>query len=121
MEGDQTVLGVIIAVVGVAGSVLVAAISRPHPDPPGPRPSGEPVQARDLTTIAGIAEVVASQSHKIQSLEARQLEHEEHARLQDRTIQALRRWAAVLETALRSTGASVPEPNPEDAPLIRGS
>ncbi|WP_377271941.1 hypothetical protein [Peterkaempfera sp. SMS 1(5)a] len=121
MQGDQTVLGVIIAVVGVAGSVLVAVVSRPHPEPAPPPVPGRPVEARDLTTIAAVAEVVASQSREIQALKTRQAEHEEHARLQDRTIQALRRWAAILETALRSTGATVPEPEPEDAPLVRGS
>ena len=114
MESEPGLLGVVVAVLGVVGSIVVAWISTPRRED---EDKEEPV--RDLTTIAGLAQVLTDQGHQISELQRKQLEHEEHARVQDRTIRALRRWALVLETALRSTGATVPEPTPEDAPLVR--
>lgn len=115
---NDALASLIVGLSAVVGSVVVARISRPEPDP-------HAAPAQDLTTIAGLAAALTENrtetSRQIAELQARQLEHEAHARLQDRTIRALRRWAAALEGALRSTGATMPEPDPEDAPLIRGA
>ncbi|MHC3429091.1 hypothetical protein [Streptomyces sp. DT18] len=40
--------------------------------------------------------------------------------VKDRTIGAPRRYVLRLQAALRSTGTAVPEPDPDDADLIRG-
>lgn len=103
--------------IGGAVAMGVAWVSRV------PRAELEP----DMTTIEGLARVVTEQGKtitmqgdKIAVLEQRNREHTEHSALQDRTIRALRRWALALETALRGTGADVPDPEPEDAPLISG-
>lgn len=118
MGAEGGILGVVVAVVGIYGAVLVAKISNP-----GPREQVVVVEheelAHDMTTIEGLARVVTAQGQKINTLEQREREHTEHAALQDRTIRALRRWAQALENALVGTGAVVPAPEPEDAPLIR--
>lgn len=118
MGADSLVGAVILAVIGLLGSVLVARVSNPGQKEDASVEAGG--RTRDLTTIAGIAEVVAEQGREISALQKTQAEHEEHARFQDRTIQAFRRWAKVLETALRGTGAQVPEPEDADKPYIRG-
>lgn len=119
---DDATATVIAAGLAAGGAAIVAKLSRPDSAAPEPH---------DLTTIAGLAAALtetraqqarqdAEHARQIAALQVRQQEHEDHARVQDRTIQALRRWAAALEGALRSTGATMPEPIPEDAPLIRG-
>jgi len=88
MGGDSTVLGVIIAVVGVVGSVLVARISTPRsptprPDaPPAALPPGEGLSVspeiwRSLsgriseleTKVAGLTEAVSKQTERVTFLE----------------------------------------------------
>lgn len=115
---DQTAT-VIAAGFAAAGGVLVAKLSRPDSAPataPGPH---------DLTTIAGLAalltETRTETSRQITELQARQLEHEQHARLQDRIIGAFRRRSGVLEDAMRAAGVPIPPPDPADAALISGS
>ncbi len=115
MGGDQTVLGIAVAVVGGLTSVLVARISRT------PKDDGGDVRPRtqDLTTIAGLAQEVIRLGDAVAVLTTEQEAQREHSRLQDLTIRALRRYILVLEGALRRLGADVPEPEPADAPLIR--
>jgi hypothetical protein len=112
-EGNSGLLAIII---GAVASVVIAWISKPRPAPP----IEEPEREQDLTTLAGIAAVVTEQQQRIRDLEAAQLAQREHAAVQDRTIGALRRYVLRLQAALRSTGAPVPEPDPDDADLIRG-
>ncbi|MGX9921800.1 hypothetical protein ACWIG4_18320 [Streptomyces sp. NPDC002248] len=110
--GEGTALGALSVVVGGIASVVVAWISKPRDR----ADDGEP----DLSTLAGIAAVVTEQQQRIRDLEAAQVAQREHAAVQDRTIGALRRYVLRLQAALRSTGAPVPEPDPDDADLIRG-
>lgn len=117
MGGENTVLGVIIAVVGSLSAVLVARVSRPPAVPPEPLPAG--ARKEDLTTIAGLAAEVIRLGEAVSALTSEQEAQREHSRLQDMTIRALRRYILVLEAALRRLGADVPEPDPADAHLIR--
>ncbi|MFJ4434616.1 hypothetical protein [Streptomyces sp. NPDC088923] len=112
--GEGTALGALSVVVGGIASVVVAWISKPRDRDEG----GD--REQDLTTLAGIAAVVTEQQQRIRDLEAAQVAQREHAAVQDRTIGALRRYVLRLQAALRSTGAPVPEPDPDDADLIRG-
>ncbi|MGW2267056.1 hypothetical protein [Streptomyces koyangensis] len=112
---DGTLLGAASIVVGGIASVVVAWISRPRAAPTDADPPDG-----DLSTVAGIATVVAQQQQSIVRLEAAQARQREHSAAQDRTITALRRYVLALQGALRRSGTPIPEPEPEDADLIRG-
>lgn len=114
MLTDSTT-GLIAILVGGAVSIAVAWISRPRPVV-----ADGPADAPDLTTIAGIAAVVAQQGEQLREAEDR-IEGLEAARVADgRVIRALRRYVAQLQEALRQLGTEVPEPSEDDAPLIKG-
>ncbi|MFJ3170648.1 hypothetical protein ACIPJK_07660 [Streptomyces roseus] len=111
----ESTTGLIAILVGGAVSIAVAWISRPRP-----APADAPDDAPDLTTITGIARVVAQQGEQLREAEAR-IQGLEIAREADgRVIRALRRYVAQLQEALRQLGTEVPEPAPDDAPLIKG-
>lgn len=109
---DESTATVIAAAFATAGGVIVAKLSKPDPS------AAEP---HDLTTIAGLAAALTEQRTQISELQARQLGHEEHARLQDRIIAAFRRRSGVLEGAMRAAGVPIPDLDPADAELISGS
>ncbi|MFC8176517.1 hypothetical protein [Streptomyces sp. NPDC057325] len=106
MQSELT--GVLSILVGGLVSVVVAWISRPRPRKDE---SEEEEPRQDLTTIAGIAAVVAEQGVRISELEAAR-EHD------GRVIAALRRYVLALKTAMRTAGVEPPEPAPDDVPLI---
>lgn len=111
---SEAMMGALSITVGGLASVAVAWISKPRlaVEAPGDGP--------DLTTIAGIAAVVAQQGAEMRAAEER-IDQLETARASDgRLIRALRRRCAQLEESLRQLGAAVPEPAPDDAPLIKG-
>ncbi|MEV7584378.1 hypothetical protein [Streptomyces erythrochromogenes] len=108
-------MGAMSITVGGLASIAVAWISRPRA-----APATEDTAGPDLTTIAGIAAVVAQQGEKLGAAEQRIGELETGRATDGRLIRALRRRCAQLEEALRQLGAAVPEPAPDDAPLIKG-
>jgi hypothetical protein len=112
---QTVILPIILGILASAGVVLAARVARPPKEQPVPH--GQ----QDLTTISGLAEVLVRQGEQIEELQRQHAEHEAHARIQDLTIRALRRWATALQEALRSTGADVPDPHPEDVAYINGS
>ncbi|MGW2582138.1 hypothetical protein ACWCYZ_12500 [Streptomyces virginiae] len=114
MLTDSTT-GLIAILVGGAVSIAVAWISRPRAVI-----ADGPVDVPDLTTIAGIAAVVAQQGEQLRDAEERIVDLESQRATDGRLIRALRRRCAQLETALRQLGGEVPEPAPDDAPLIIG-
>ncbi|MFF4848015.1 hypothetical protein [Streptomyces sp. NPDC001194] len=111
----ESTTGLIAILVGGGVSIAVAWISRPHP-----APAARPEDGPDLTTIAGIAAVVAQQGDQLRDAGDR-IDDLEAAREADgRVIRALRRYVAQLQEAFRQLGTEVPEPAPDDAPLIKG-
>ncbi|MFD6874543.1 MULTISPECIES: hypothetical protein [unclassified Streptomyces] len=120
---SEALMGAVSITIGGLASVAVALISRPRPAPA----DGAPDDGPDLTTITGIAKVVARQGEQLlqQGEDLREagvrIEQLETGRAADgRLIRALRRRCTQLEAALRQLGAEVPEPAPDDAPLIKG-
>ncbi|WP_432114004.1 hypothetical protein [Streptomyces sp. S1] len=113
----EAVTGVLSILVGGVVSVAVAWISRPRirketdeEEPDGSR--------QDLTTIAGIAAVVAEQGEEARRQSAR-ISELEAARAHDgRVIAALRRYVLALKSVMREAGVEPPEPAPDDVPLI---
>ncbi|MGW4803018.1 hypothetical protein [Kitasatospora sp. NPDC004272] len=121
------VWGAVAVAAATLGSVLVAKISRPrdHEDEEQKTPSPT---VGDLTTIAGLAQEMIRLRGRVSELECEQTSlqsaltaQQEHSRLQDERTGALRRYIRRLETALRDLGAAVPDPDPADFHLIRGS
>ncbi|MEU6294996.1 hypothetical protein [Streptomyces erythrochromogenes] len=112
---NEATMGALSIMVGGLASIAVAWISRPRK-----APADGPEDGPDLTTIAGIAAVVAQQGEKLGAAEQRIDELESGRAADGRLIRALRRRCAQLEEALRQLGAAVPEPAPDDAPLIKG-
>lgn len=114
---SEAVTGALSILVGGVSAVAVAWIGRPRSQKPGeevetaePRP--------DLTTIAGIAAVVAQQGEDVRQ-QADRIAGLEAAREHDgRVIAALRRYVLALKTAMRDAGVEPPEPAPDDAPLV---
>lgn len=100
---DGGLYGIAALVIGGAFSMGVAYIGRPKNEPVEP----------DLSTLAGVAAAFVEQSHRIDVLEVEQ--QQDRAR-----IGAFSRYMATLQDALRRAGLPVPDPAPEDAPLIRG-
>ena len=126
-DTPNSVLGVVIAVVGIMGSILVARMSRTK-EPAESGPSLPAPGRAELTTIAGLAAEMVRLRDRVAELESgntvltlAQAAQQEHARRQDETTGALRRYVRRLETALRELGAAVPDPDPADAHLIRAS
>jgi hypothetical protein len=111
------VWGAVAIAVSVLGSVLVARISRPR-DHQEDDPKAAPAPA-ELTTIAGLAQEMVRLQGKVAELETAQSAQQEHSRLQDLTVGALRRYVRRLETALQDAGVAVPPPDAADAHLIR--
>lgn len=106
---DSGAYGLLALVIGGVFSMGVAAISRP-------RGEAEP----DLTTIAGLAEELVLQRRRSDT-QARRLDALAAEQQQDRArLGAYGRYMAVLQDALRRHGLPVPDPDPADAPLIRG-
>ncbi|MFF5421790.1 hypothetical protein [Streptomyces misionensis] len=108
--------GVLSILVGGVVSVAVAWISRPRARKPDEEVEAEPRQ--DLTTIAGIASVVAQQGERVRQQEARITELEAGRAHDSQVIAALRRYVLALRSALQDAGAETPEPAPADAHLI---
>ncbi|MFE1350040.1 hypothetical protein [Streptomyces sp. NPDC058757] len=116
MQGEA-VTGVLSILVGGVVSVAVAWISRPRARKPDEEvEAAEPRQ--DLTTIAGIAAVVAQQGEKVREQDARISELEAGREQDGRVIAALRRYVLALRAALQEAGAEPPEPAPDDVHLI---
>jgi uncharacterized coiled-coil protein SlyX len=114
---SEAVTGVLSILVGGVVSVAVAWISRPRARKPDEEvEAAEPRQ--DLTTIAGIASVVAQQGEKVRQQEARITELEAGRAHDSQVIAALRRYVLALRSALQDAGAETPEPAPADAHLI---
>jgi hypothetical protein len=116
----EAVTGALSILVGGVSAVAVAWISRPRArkDPEG---ETEAAEARpDLTTIAGIAQVVVQQGEDARKDRARITELEAGRERDARVIAALRRYVIALKTAMRERGVEPPEPAPDDAPLIAG-
>jgi hypothetical protein len=114
MEASSGLWGAVTVAIGVVGSVTMSWIgrTRDHDDPKEPAPA-------ELTTIAGLAQGMVRLQSRVQELETAQTAQQEHARLQDLTVGALRRYVRRLETALRDAGVAVPPPDAADAHLIR--
>ncbi|SFF11261.1 hypothetical protein SAMN05216251_108207 [Actinacidiphila alni] len=104
MENPETWLGVLAIAITTAGAVVMKWINRGRPEVQLYEPAD--LDGADLTTIAGIATVVSRQSLKISALEAK--------------TAAQGRYQRVLVAALLRAGVPVPDPDPEDEPLIRG-
>ncbi|MFE0651329.1 hypothetical protein ACFVZH_22350 [Streptomyces sp. NPDC059534] len=113
---SEAVTGALSILVGGVSAVAVAWIGRPRTRQPGEEVEAEP--RPDLTTIAGIAAVVAQQGEKVRDQEARISDLEAGRERDGRVIAALRRYVLALKTAMRDAGVEPPEPAPEDAPLI---
>ncbi|MEE4541005.1 hypothetical protein V2S66_03355 [Streptomyces sp. V4-01] len=108
MDSPTTWLGVVAAAIATGGGVATAWLARGRQQEVPmavPDPAPELVDA-DLSTLAGIAQVVSRQSMKISALERR--------------AAAEARYRRRLAAALREEGLPVPDPDPEDAPLLRG-
>lgn len=103
MESPETWLGLLAVAITTAGAVAMKWLGRRQGLPVA---ESADLDGADLTTIAGIAQVVSRQSLKISALETR--------------VAAQGRYQRLLETALRDAGLPVPRPDPEDEPLIRG-
>ncbi|MGW4850135.1 hypothetical protein ACWEPZ_02740 [Streptomyces sp. NPDC004288] len=114
---SEAVTGALSILVGGVSAVAVAWISRPRS-----AKQGEEVEAaeprQDLTTIAGIAAVVAQQGEKVREQDGRISELEAGRAHDGRVIAALRRYVLALRTALQEAGAETPEPAPDDVHLI---
>jgi len=117
---SEVVTGVLSILVGGVVSVAVAYVSRPGARKAEPS-EAEPSEARpDLTTIAGIAQVVVQQGEDARKDRARIAELEAAREHDARVIAALRRYVLALKGAIRDAGLEPPEPAPEDAPLVAG-
>lgn len=103
MDATNSLWGAVALAIATIGSVLVAKISRPQKDD---------VAHADLNTIAGLAQQMVRLNSRVTELEAEQT-------VQDATISALQRYTQILKKALRGSGATVPEPDPLDAPYLR--
>ncbi|MEV7422887.1 hypothetical protein [Streptomyces sp. NPDC091212] len=112
MDEPSTWWGVIALAITTVGGVATAWMARERPrEVRVPEPSAPELAGADLSTLAGIATVVARQSRKISSLETEQAATV--ARLG-----ALSRYIRVLQGTIRQAGLPVPEPDPSDLPLI---
>ncbi|MGW4705005.1 hypothetical protein [Streptomyces sp. NPDC004285] len=117
---SEVVTGVLSILVGGVVSVAVAWISRPGARKP-PDDEAESTEVRpDLSTIAGIAQVVVQQGEDARKDRGRITELEAAREHDARVIGALRRYVLALKTAMRDRGMEPPEPAPDDAPLIAG-
>jgi hypothetical protein len=107
VDSPETWLGLLALLVTTMGGVAAAWLGRERRQelPLGEADPPE-LAGADLSTLAGIAQVVSRQSLKISALEAR--------------VAAQGRYQRLLETTLRAAGLPVPTPDPEDEPLIRG-
>ncbi|MFD7964103.1 hypothetical protein ACFV5J_25200 [Streptomyces zaomyceticus] len=119
---SEAVTGALSILVGGVSAVAVAWISRPGARKQGPGDEAvEAVETRpDLTTIAGIAQVVVQQGEDARKDRGRISELEAGRQHDARVIGALRRYVLALKTAMRDAGVEPPEPAPDDAPLIAG-
>ncbi|MGW6418855.1 hypothetical protein [Streptomyces sp. NPDC055055] len=118
---SEVVTGVLSILVGGGVSVAVAWIGRPGARKPPDEEAAEPAEARpDLSTIAGIAQVVVQQGEDARKDRARITELEAGREHDARVMAALRRYVLALKTAMRDRGMEPPEPAPDDAPLIAG-
>lgn len=117
MDDASTLYGAASIVIGAVASVIVALVSRPHPktSPEIPQASAPDVAQDDerLATVEGIAQILVQQGHQIAELQRGQAHDRD-------TIGALRRYVRALRGAMQSAGVPVPEPAPEDAPLVSG-
>ncbi|MFD9570002.1 hypothetical protein ACFWBI_09170 [Streptomyces sp. NPDC059982] len=117
MGADGTVLGVVIAVVGVIGSVLVARVSAPRPQPAGP------VEGDDGSPALEVApEIWQHMSGKISTLEGK-VDHltalVEAQTVKVSTLEKLLRQAMrLLRSAHRQLRAAGADPEPVPAELI---
>ncbi|MFE2360107.1 hypothetical protein [Streptomyces virginiae] len=117
MGTEGTVLGVVIAVVGVIGSVLVARVSAPRPAPAGPALEDED---RSAPALEVSPEIFSHFSNRIRSLEDK-VDHLttafEAQTVRVTTLERLLRQAMrVIRAAnkrLRSAGLE-PEPVPRE-------
>lgn len=104
---------VLALVITTAGGVLTAWLGRGRREEvPLSEPEAPELAGANLSTLEGIAVVVSRQSRKITTLES----HQQHT---DRKLAAHGRYMRTLQQVIRSLGAPVPDPDPEDAPLIR--
>ncbi|MEW2567620.1 hypothetical protein [Streptomyces sp. NPDC047070] len=118
MAGDMGVYGTIAAVAGTMGGVVIALINRdrgnladPAAPQPGPERVVEEVDDPDLQTVEGIARMVMRQGRLIRQLQ-------DADQLKQRRLDAMTRHVRVLEGTIRQLGGVVPDPPPQDAPLI---
>lgn len=110
MDATSGVWGAVALAIATLGSVLVAKVSRPKDD-------AQPSMA-ELSTIAGLAQQMVRLNGRVTELEAEALIQRERTRQQEVTISALRRYTQLLKTALLRNGATVPDPDPADAPYL---
>ncbi|MCA1220685.1 hypothetical protein [Streptomyces sp. 8L] len=108
MDDSTTLYGAASIVLGGLFAFLTALVGRPRDRPE--RPEGEP-DAEQLTTVAGIAAVVAQQQQRLRDLETEQTQTTAQ-------VGALTRYVRTLKAALRSAHVPVPEPDPGDRHLI---
>lgn len=120
MGAESTVLGVVIAVVGVIGSVLVARVSAPKPLRAGP---AGPAAAGDGPPVLEVApEIWQHMSGKISTLEGK-VDHltalVEAQTVKVSTLEKLLRQAMrLLRSAHRQLRAAGTDPDPVPAELI---
>jgi hypothetical protein len=111
MDTTSGIWGAVALAIATFGSVLVARTSRPPKDEQAPT-------VAELSTIAGLAQQMVRLNGRVTELEAEALIQRERTRQQEATIGALRRYSNTLKGALRTYGATVPEPDPADAPYL---
>ncbi|MET9707723.1 hypothetical protein [Streptomyces griseus] len=100
----ESALGLVSLVVGGCFSVAVAWVSRP-------RAQQEQPTDDELSSVEGIAQVVAGQGAQIHQLE------QQHPGTVAQ-IGALTRYVRLLRSTITGLGHPVPAPSPEDAHLI---
>ncbi|MCX4540508.1 hypothetical protein [Streptomyces sp. NBC_01565] len=117
MGADSTVLGVVIAVVGVIGSVIVARVSAPRPQPAGPVEVDE-----GLPVLEVAPEIWQHMSGKITTLEGK-VDHLT-ALVEAQTVKVstleklLRQSMRLLRSAHRQLRAAGTDPDPVPPELI---
>lgn len=122
MGAESTVLGVVIAVVGVIGSVLVAKVSAPKPAPVGPVLAAEADEERPPPVLEVAPEIWQHMSGKITTLEGK-VDHltalVEAQTVKVSTLEKLLRQAMrLLRSAHRQLRAAGTTPEPVPPELI---
>lgn len=117
MGAESTVLGVVIAVVGVIGSVLVARVSAPRPAPLGPSAESDdekpPALAVSPEIWAHFSEKISGLERKVDNLTVLVRQQTEHLTRLERLLRQAMRLLRSAHRQLRGAGID-PEPVPSE-------